>query len=130
MTIDWRAVGIGAIVALAVAAPAALVAQALYSADAISDGSNWVFVFTAVILCGCALGGFVAGRKRPDAPLSHGALAALAAFVIVQGIGVAVRLVDGDTIDAVKIVFNAMLSAAVGLLGGLLATRSGKQAAA
>jgi putative membrane protein (TIGR04086 family) len=123
MRLDWRAVALGGVAALIIAAPAALIAQALYSADTISDRSNWVFLFTAVILAGCAVGGYVAGRKRPDAPLAHGALAALAAFVVVQGIGIVVRLIDGDSIDAIKIVFNAMLSAAVGLLGGLLSSR-------
>jgi putative membrane protein (TIGR04086 family) len=121
LELDWGAIGIGAAVALALAVPAAVIGQAVVGDD--EEVSNVVFLFTAVILAGCAAGGFVAASKRPDAPLSHGAIAALAAYVVVQGIGIAAIVVRDDEIRIARIVFNALLSASVGMIGGLVAER-------
>ena len=45
-----------------------------------------------------AISGFVAGREAPGSPAVHGALAAVATFVLVQSIGILGRLDRGDDV--------------------------------
>lgn len=121
--VDVRSVAVGTGVALAIAVPAAILAQALDEAGTVDDNSSWLLVLFAVVLFGLGAGGYVAASRRPDAPLTNGALAALAAYVLVQTIG-AVRLTaSGETVTWAAIPFFALLSAAAGVAGGLLADR-------
>jgi putative membrane protein (TIGR04086 family) len=120
MRFDGRAIGLGALVAMAICVPLAVVSQ-IISDYGNGDAAGVVVVFYFVVLAGLAAGGFVAGSRRPETPLSHGILAAVVAYVVVQGIGVLVNLARGDDISVVAIVFNAGLAAAMGLLGGWLA---------
>ncbi len=117
MRVDVRAVTIGAAIALGIAVPAALLGQLP------GEDSALVFLFFAIILAGCVVGGFVAASKRPDTPLTHGALAALCAYLVVQAIAVILLTVRGEDVPVVVIVFNAFLAASAGLLGGMLADR-------
>jgi putative membrane protein (TIGR04086 family) len=120
MRLDWRAIGVGALVAMAICVPLAVISQII--SDYGNDGAaGIVALFFFVVLAGLAAGGYVAGSRRPEAPLSHGILAAIVAYVIVQGIGLVVNLARGDDISLVAIVFNAGLASAMGLLGGWLA---------
>jgi putative membrane protein (TIGR04086 family) len=121
--IDRRAVGAGALVALVIAVPPTLVAQALNALDVIDDGSAWLVLFLPIVLAGFFAGGYAAARRSTDTPFAHGALAALLAFVTVQVIGVVRQLVAGDSIAWAGIVFNALLSACVGTLGAMVAIR-------
>ena len=117
-TLDWRAVGAGAAVALAVAVPVIVAGQAL------SPGSSLVVVLYLVLLAGLVAGGRRAGRRRPDAPLTHGAVAALAATATLLAVIVVVRQVAGESApNVVAVVFNLLMSASAGILGGLLSTR-------
>ena len=93
----------------------------LISDDGDGDATGIVAAFFFVVLAGLAAGGFVAGSRRPEAPLTHGILAAVVAYAVVQGIGLVVNLARGDDVSLVAIVFNAGLAAAMGLLGGWLA---------
>lgn len=120
MTVDPRVVLLGTGVALALAVPFALVAELVV--DDATPGAL-VFLFVAVILVALGVGGFVAGSKAPDAPISHGALAAIAAFVVVPGVSAVVNLVQGDEVHAVAFAFNALLATSMGVIGGLVAAR-------
>ena len=120
MRVDGRAIGLGALVAMAICVPLAVLSQVI-SEYGSGDGAGIVVVFYFVVLAGLAVGGFVAGSRRPETPLSHGILAAVLAYAVIQGIGVIVNLARGDDISLVAIVFNAGLAAAMGLLGGWLA---------
>jgi putative membrane protein (TIGR04086 family) len=118
-TVDGRAVGIGALVAIAVALPAALVAQVV-----VDDADNSLsFVFFALVLFGFAAGGFAAARHAPHSPFSNGALAALAAFVVIQGLGAIRRAVVDDPVSLANVVFTGLLAYAAGLLGALVAAK-------
>jgi putative membrane protein (TIGR04086 family) len=128
VTVDWRAVAVGAAVAICLAVPPVLIYIVLHDADVIGDKSSLALIFYALAMIGFATGGFVAASKRPDTPLTHGALAAFAGFALVQAIGVAVIVLRGDTVHWVQIIFNALLSAGLGLLGGLVATRRAEAA--
>jgi hypothetical protein len=119
MTIDWRAVGAGVAAALAVALPAGLI-----GAVVVKDGSSGVFLFTFVIMTGMLVGGFVAGSKRPDSPLTHGAIAAVLAYALTQTATIVVRVIGNKDLRSVLVyVFNALFMASVGIVGGLVAER-------
>jgi predicted permease len=120
---DVRALAVGAAAGLAIALPAALLAQV---ADATSSGDDppaVVLPLFLVTLTGLGVAGFVAASKRPDAPLRHGSLAALAAFVLVQGLGIARNLVAGNDVSIAAALFNATVATGLGVLGGYVAER-------
>jgi putative membrane protein (TIGR04086 family) len=118
--IEWRAVGAGVVAALVLALPAGLIGAVVVN----DESNNGVFAFFLVIMAGMLVGGFVAGSKRPDSPLTHGALAAVIAYALAQSVTVLVRLLDGSTLRSpVVYVFNALLMASVGCVGGLIAER-------
>jgi putative membrane protein (TIGR04086 family) len=120
VSVDWRAVRAGAIAALVFALPAGIVAAIVVDDDA----SNGVFVFYVVIIVGMLAGGFVAGSKRPDTPLTHGALAAAVAYVVSQAATILVRLARGaDLASPAVYVFNLLLMASIGVVGGFIAER-------
>lgn len=119
--VHLRAVAVGAAVALALAVPTALIAQLLDRSGPVDDNSLWLLVLFAVVVASMVTGGYVAASIRPDAPLTNSALAALAAYAIVQSIGVARLLVVGDPITWTAIPFFAFLSSAAGMAGGLVA---------
>lgn len=119
--LDPRAVVIGAIVALAIAVPPAVLAQIQSDRDTL-EGSNWVLVLFAVVLLAFIIGGYVAARRGPVAPLVNGAAAALLAYALVQGYGVIRRLADGDEIRWLGILFAALLATSCGTVGAVLAT--------
>jgi len=119
-SIDWRAVRLGALAALTLALPAGLIGAVVVN----NDSNNGVFVFFVLIMAGMLAGGFVAGSKRPDAPLLHGAIAAVVAYVVAQALTLVVRLLDGsDLRSPVVYVFNTLLMASLGVVGGLVAER-------
>ena len=118
--IDWRAAGTGALAALLLALPAALIGAIVVD----DDSNNGVFVFYVVIMAGILLGGFVAGSKRPDAPLTHGAVAAVLAYFVAQALAVIVKLAaDSKLASPAAYVFNTLLMASLGVVGGLIAER-------
>jgi len=119
--VDARAIAVGAALALAICVPAALLAQVLDETGSVDDDSSWLLVLFGVILVGMGAGGHAAAVRRLDAPLTNGALAALAAYLLVQTIGAVRLLAAGDDVTWVAIPFFALLSASAGMAGGLVA---------
>ncbi len=109
--------------ALAVAVPAALVGQIVDSAADGNANSALLGVAYLAVLCGLALGGYVAGDRAPQAAMVHGATAALLAFAIVQTVGVVRRLVGDDEVSWVAIAFNGVMSACIGTVGAHVGAR-------
>ena len=106
--------------ALVFAAPAGIISAIVVE----DDSSNALFVFYVVIIVGMLAGGFVAGSKRPDAPLTHGAIAAATAYVIAQAIAVVIKAAKGDDVRSPAVyVFNLLLMASIGVVGGFIAER-------
>ena len=123
--IDWRAAGTGALAALVLVLPAALIGAIVVNDDA----NNGVFAFYFVIMAGILAGGFVAGSKRPDAPLTHGAVAAVLAYGIAQALALLVKAVSGSKLRSPAVyVFDALLMASLGVVGGLIAERRNARA--
>lgn len=121
--IDRLALLRGASVAVCICLPAALAAQALVDVPEGEDPPTSVFLFFALVLVGFALGGWWAARSAPEAPYSNGAVAALLAFVVIQGIAVVVRLVAGESVNIPAIVFNGLIAYGAGLLGAAIWSR-------
>ena len=124
--VDRRAVLAGVKLAVIVASAAIVVAQAITS---LTDSDANLLLYL-VLLGGLAAGGRVAGRLQPHTPLTHGALAALSAYVVlIAGITV-IRLVLGrEMADPVSLLFNGLMAASAGIFGGYLAlARPGRRA--
>lgn len=107
----------GAIYALIISAPAGV-------AQSMVEGRSARGLLFLVVLFGFLFGGFVAGRGNFGNATRHGALAAAVAFLVFQGIASTRRLVLGDSVSVIGILFNALTAAVCGSLGGMLATRS------
>ncbi len=118
MNLDGRAISVGALVTMAVGIPVATVGSVI-----LDDGSDLVFFFAVLAVVGFLAGGIVAGGRRPDAPMTHGALAALAGFLVAQAVSAVLQVARDESVSVVAIVFNALLAANIGLVGGLLGAR-------
>ncbi len=114
---NWRAVATGAAVALAVAVPTIVVSSLI----GMNSESDLVFVAFLVYLAGQGLGGWQAARQQPDAPFSNGAMAALAAYLVIGVVASIIRITRGDTLDPESLILNAFLAATAGIFGGLIA---------
>ena len=121
-----RAVLIGAVVTLVIAVPPAVIAQVQADRDAL-DGSNWVLALFALVLVAFMAGGWAAARRSPAAPLANGATAALVAYALVQGYGIARRLADGDDVRWLGMAFAALLAVSCGTVGAVLASLRGRR---
>ena len=125
--VDVRAVGAGAAVALLVGLPAVFGFRVLDAVADVGCQSNWTFVFYVPILVAWVLAGRWAALRRPEAPFTHGILAALAGFVVLAAVGLAIALFGNrdPECDAppTAYVFNAMVATSAGILGALIATR-------
>ena len=117
--LDGRAVVGGAVVGLVVAVPTTVI-------SAVADfdpRSNAGFVVPFLIyLAGLVAGGWRAGRLQPDAPLSNGGVAAIAAYAVLAVALSVVRVVSDRSLDVVSLTFNAFLAGSAGILGGLIAS--------
>ena len=131
--IDWRVVLRGALLGLGVIIPVTVLRVVLDREISDFDDSGWIYPLFVLILLAYGTAGWVAGRARPDAPLTHGALAGLGAFVLWVPIRIviwAVRedgrgLVAGD--DAAlrpgQVFGQLVISAAIAMLAAVVAAR-------
>ena len=125
VNVDRKAVLAGAGLAVLVAATAIIVAQAVTS---LTDRDANLLLYL-VLLGGLATGGWMAASRQPTSPLTHGALAALAAYVILIVVITAIRLALGrDLADPVSLVFNGLMAASAGVMGGYVAAARPKRA--
>ena len=116
--LDGRAVTTGAVVGLVVAVPTIVLSSVLD----VDPRSNAVFVPFLVYLAGLVAGGWRAGRLRPDAPLSNGGVAAIAAYAVLAVAASVIRVASDRSLDVVSLAFNAFLAGSAGILGGLIAS--------
>jgi len=107
----------GALTGLAVVIPAVVAEVAL-----VPDTNVQILLYVA-LLAGLVLGGWRAGRRGGDAPLTHGALAGLAAFVALEIGVVAVGQLNNRPFPPVPpLIFNTFMAACAGIFGGFLAS--------
>ena len=118
LNVDRGAVLAGARLAVIVAVPPIVLGHALGSAG----GGNAVFPLYLIVLGGLCAGGRLAAMRQPESPLTHGALAAIAAFVALVGAIVLIQLALGrEVADPVALVFNGLMASSAGMFGGYLA---------
>ena len=126
LTVDRNAVVAGARLAMIVAVPAIVLGQALESAA----GGNAVIPLYLVILGGLCAGGRRAALRQPLSPLTHGALAAIAAYMTLVVVIVLIQLALGrEVADPVSLVFNGLMATSAGMFGGYLAAWGSGRAA-
>ena len=110
------AVGRGMALALTIVLPSALL-------QVLVGGILRPVLFVAVLV-GFGAGGHRSAGLAPAAPLTNAALAALAAFVIAQVIGIVVGvLTGGGGFTPVRVAFLALLATSCGMVGAMVAMR-------
>ncbi|HYD09777.1 MAG TPA: hypothetical protein VEA78_06715 [Acidimicrobiales bacterium] len=119
--VDWPAVRTGALVAIALCLPLAILAEVVAGDD--DEGGLLVLLLFVGVLIGFASGGYAAAQRTLTTPYTAGALAALAAFVAIQAAGVITNLARDDEITWSLVVFNGLLAYGSGLLGAAVASR-------
>lgn len=126
LTVDRGAVGAGARLAVIVGAVAIALAQAVTSLTA-TDANLPLYL---VLLGGLGAGGRLAALRQPLLPLTHGALAAISAYVVLIVAVTVIRLALGrEVAGPVSLVFNGMMAASAGLFGAFFALRRGSREA-
>jgi len=108
----------GAVLALTIVVPAAAL-QLLIDAPSV----RWLLF--AVILGGFGAGGHRASRLAPATPLTNAAAAALAAFVVAQGVAAALSVARGSAVQWAAIAFLALLATSSGMVGAMVSLRRG-----
>jgi hypothetical protein len=129
LEIDLTALRRGIVGGLVLIVPISLIV-ALVTHHRRSSYGGWQLVAFVAILYAYATAGYGAARTRPDAPLAHGMLAGLGAFLVWLLVRLAVPLARGDRIGfgVVAVATNALFAVALGALGGLFAARRGPTA--
>ena len=117
--VDGRAVRVGAAVALVVGVVAVLAYQLVDAVAHFTEESNWVFAFFAVVAAGWVAGGGVAARRRPDAPLTHGALAAIAGYAGLALVVTVISAATGGGVPFWTLVLLLTIAAFCGIVGAL-----------
>jgi putative membrane protein (TIGR04086 family) len=108
----------GAAVALVVCVPLAVLLT-----TSIEESSGWSVVAVLVAGLGFAVGGAVAGRRRPATPAVHGALAAGVAIGILVVIRIVRRVLADEDIVWGSIVVSIILAVWLGVGGALFGAR-------
>jgi putative membrane protein (TIGR04086 family) len=126
LTVDRPAVIAGARLAVIIGAAAIALAQAITSLTD-SDANLPLYM---VLLGGLGAGGRLAALRQPQSPLTHGALAAMSAYVVLIVAITVIRLALGKEVaDPVSLVFNGLMAASAGMFGGYLAVRQASREA-
>jgi hypothetical protein len=126
--LDGRAVGRGVAGYLVIAVPCGIVIATVKGNGASGHGSSpWTIAAVLVLLVAPVVGGALAGRARPEAPLAHGAAAGLAPAGVFLLLRTMVGLVAGSLTLAQLLSFLLFLQVftGLGMLGGYLAARGG-----
>lgn len=110
-------------VTIIVAAPAAIVTTILGDDSGGTNQSNWVLLAFVFVITAYLLGGMLAGRAVPSTPFIHGAAAPFLGFFVIQAVGIVKRLASGESISIAGLVFNGLLAASVGIIGGWFGAR-------
>jgi hypothetical protein len=118
----------GGAVGLAMIVPISMLVEVLERNVDDLEGSGWTVAAFVGVVVAYVVCGRVAGGLAPDAPLSHGALAALISFAGWLAVRVAIPLVQGDSLGfgLRAVITNAMFACAFGLLGGAWSMRNAR----
>jgi hypothetical protein len=118
--VDRTALRRGALVAIAICLPVAVLTAALIDPDDPSAAAPFLYL---AILIGFVMAGRAGSRAAAHAPLVTGGLAALAGYAVVELIGVVIRIASGDGVSVASVVLSGALAYGCGLTGAVLAER-------
>ncbi len=124
--LDWRAVTAGAAVTLVITAGPIAALQLVVGDEAQGVERNLWVVAVIVLFAAFAVGGHVAARRRPEAPLLHAAAAAAVAFTVFTAYTLTRRLLQGEGVSVpllVTLFFLFQINVSVALLSGHVAFR-------
>jgi hypothetical protein len=135
--IDWRSCARGALVGLAIIVPTTIVRVVLDREVDSFDDSGWIYPLFLLILIGYFAAGWVAGRARPDSPLTHGTFAGLGVLVAWIPVRIVIWAVREDdrglftgrhaALRPGQVFGHLVIAATLGMLGGLMAVRLGRR---
>ena len=121
--IDWKAVAAGAVVAIAVGVLASVVADAAGLTDAKHQDSNLWCIFFWIDFIGAGAGGVIAGRRRLDTPMLHGAVVGFCSYLVITAFATTITLVAGHAGPRIAAVVFAILWLTLGgTIGGYVAS--------
>jgi hypothetical protein len=123
VAVDPKVVGLAAALQIAIVVPPALLVAALRRDDLGAESNLWLVAFFLALVVGPAAAGVLAGRRRPDAPLLHGAAGAFLAWALLTGVSL-LRAVAGAAEVApllATLLTIAPIQVGVGVLGALFA---------
>jgi hypothetical protein len=136
--LDGRAVLRGAALGLAVLLVASTVEAILDHNLNNFDDSGWIYPLFVLILVGYALGGWRAGSRAPDGPLTNGALAGVGAFVLWIPVRIGIWLVRDEhkglfsghspALRPGQLFGHLVIASALGMLGGFIGGRTAARA--
>ena len=119
--VDGRAVLHGGIVAVVVGLVALLTSVLVDAVADLSSDSNLVFLFFAVLFAGWVAGAATAGPRRPDAPNTHGLLAALLGYAAAIPISVLLSVARDNDVDLLGLLSLVPFALLAGIIGGFIA---------
>jgi hypothetical protein len=133
MEIDRQVIVRAGLFTLALLVPTYLIRALITAVADLPDNSNFDFIPTIAMLIEMALGGARAARLKPEAPFSHGALAAIAAYAALLLVVIPVQILTGGLEDPVfnlvaYLVFFLSIAGAMGCFGALVATSQRERA--
>lgn len=131
LAIDRRVAVDGALWTLGIALPPVWLVSVLKSDDLAGEESNLWLLTPVALLAGFAVGGYLAGRRRPDTPLVHAAAAGAVAFGAIAVLSLLRRVVGDDGVTAaylVRLLLVAQICISNALLGGWVAARRAARA--
>jgi putative membrane protein (TIGR04086 family) len=120
--LDRRAIVVGTLVALGLIVPVALIARLVSSGDDLS--SAWDNGFTIYIMIATVIGAGYTGRRQPDTPMIHGAATGALTYLAARIVS---AVVSGDVPNIIALVFALGIFAALGAIGGFVATTFGRR---
>lgn len=121
LTLQWRALVLGAATGLAVIIPISVLVEVLdRNVDGLDD-SGWLFIPFLAVLLAYFLAGRVGAQHAPESPMTHASIAALGAFAGWLLVRVVVPLVQGNDLGfgGRAIVTNALFAITFGVLGAV-----------
>ncbi len=134
-SIDWRSCARGAVIGLAIIVPTTIIRVVLDREVDNFDDSGWIYPLFLLILIGYSSAGWVAARARPDSPLTHGSVAGLGVFVVWIPVRIVIWVAREDdrglfsgrdsALRPGQVFVHLVIAATLGMLGGLVAGRSG-----
>jgi hypothetical protein len=121
--VDPRVVGFGACVEVAIAVPTALLVTTLRQDDIGTESNLWLVAALLALVVAPAVAGVLVGRRRPDSPALHAALACAAGWVLVAMARLLRATIAGDELASLigSLLSIAPIQIGIGVLGALFA---------